>query len=905
MDAGKRAPGRAFCPKCGQKYAVPEEELKRHPGLRFRANCRQCSTPFSVRWQDDGLITDIEELVGGSGGRDVLPKGTRVGKYEIEQMLASGGSSTVYRAFEMGANRAVALKVLHRAPDSDYGVRFRREVEVQGNLKHPNLMPIFDQGVIDKKPYYTMELLHKPTTLETIVALFRGGRLAYNPSLRQFDNLESLLRQVILPVVRAVDFSNSNGVIHRDLKPSNVIVDARTLHVYVIDFGICHLTKKAGGHRLVLRGAEERPDDKPDDKKVRAMGTVRFMPPEQARGEVAEQGDIWQLGALVHYLLAGDSPIAPAIDLNRVGLEKRIANLRKIAESSREAGDDEEARGYEHRIEDLKSGSMRTPKDVLKDAQNARYRPVPPGTDPALAAIVTHAMHPDPRHRYKSAAAFGDDIRRFLEGAPVRAYVAALSAGKGSLYKARLLFTRNRTLVLAVAAALLLAVGIGVFMMLKSAADRRDRIDAWMTEARDSTDPSIGEDRLTRILALQPDHRQAQDLLSVTRRFIPLKEKFESAQEVRRKVGSLRANKQYDAAVELAEDTAAVLEGSVLPDLRRLPQEYPGRNLIPAARELANYLRGRRILTLTGIPGGVKVSLVPPRSRSNTTLQWDRARDWGTAPLASADRPLESGSYVLVFSRSDEQAVYAPFRISHNTARRVQLQCPLDPARVPPGMIYVGAVKGMTFGDLRFTEETRRIDVNAFFLDRREVTNEQYARYVAALPPDRRRGSVPRRLLPGLAEETDPLWSESEGSWTCPEGTRLHPVRSISYLDAAGYARWAGKRLARPEEWELAARGIDGRDYPFGVHLDRAACNAQTGQVASVMDFPRDRSPYGAFGMGGNVAEWTSATAGETTLVKGGSFDLPRYRVIVTSFGRRSADRPFADVGIRCAKDVE
>ena len=905
MDARKRAPGRALCPQCGQKYSVPEEDLKRHPGLRFRANCRQCNTPFSVRWQDDGLITDIEELIGGAGERDVLPQGTRVGKYEIEQLLASGGSSTVYRAFEMGANRAVALKVLHRAPDGDYGVRFRREVEVQGNLKHPNLMPIFDQGVIDQKPYYTMELLHKPTTMETVVALFRGGRLAYNPALRQLDSLESLLRQVILPVVRAVDFSNSNGVIHRDLKPGNVIVDARTLHVYVIDFGICHLTKKAGGHRLILRGAKEQPDAEPESRKTRAMGTVRFMPPEQARGEFSDQGDIWQLGALVHYLLAGDSPIAPAIDLNRVGLEQRIANLRKIARSSREAGDDEEAGIYERRIEELKSGSMRNPKDVLRDAQNARYRPLPAGTDPALAAIVTHAMHPDPRHRYKSAAAFGDDIRRFLEGAPVRAYVAALSGGKGSLYKARLLIARNRSLVLAVAAALLLALGLGVFFMLKAAADRRSQVERWMTEAREASDPAVGENRLTSVLALQPDHKQARDLLSVTRLFIPLKEKFDNARKVRRKVADLRANKQYDAASELAEDTAAVLEGSVLPDLRRLPEPYPGRDLIPAVEELANYLRGRRMLALLDVPDGVEVSLVLPRSRSDTTLQWDRPREWGRAPLAAAEHPLESGSYVVVFSRGKEQAVYTPIRISHLTPRHVRLKCPIDPARVPPGMIYVGAVKSMVFGDLRFTEETKRIGIKPFFLDRREVTNEQYARYIAALPTDRRRASVPRRLLPGPAEKTDPLWSEKDGAWTYPDKTALHPVNSISYLDAAGYARWAGKRLPRPEEWELAARGIDGRDYPFGLHLDRAACNAQTGQVAGVMDFPRDRSPYGAFSMGGNVAEWTSDTTGETTLVKGGSFDLPRYRVIVTSFGRRRADRPFRDVGIRCAKDVE
>ena len=60
MERRQRLKGRAFCHKCGQKYAVPEDELKARPGLRFRANCRNCSTAFSVRWLDGALETYIE-----------------------------------------------------------------------------------------------------------------------------------------------------------------------------------------------------------------------------------------------------------------------------------------------------------------------------------------------------------------------------------------------------------------------------------------------------------------------------------------------------------------------------------------------------------------------------------------------------------------------------------------------------------------------------------------------------------------------------------------------------------------------------------------------------------------------------------------------------------------------------
>ena len=79
-------PGRAFCPDCGQKYAVPEDELRRRAGLRFRATCRACGTPFSVMWAGEELVTEREEILktDEDNERDVLPTGARVGKYEIE-----------------------------------------------------------------------------------------------------------------------------------------------------------------------------------------------------------------------------------------------------------------------------------------------------------------------------------------------------------------------------------------------------------------------------------------------------------------------------------------------------------------------------------------------------------------------------------------------------------------------------------------------------------------------------------------------------------------------------------------------------------------------------------------------------------------------------------------------------
>jgi len=911
VSEARRAPGRAFCPGCGQKYAVPEEELRQRPGLRFRATCPGCETHFSVRWESDGLLTETEAILSTSRGddRDTLARGTRIGKYEIEELLATGGSAAVYRVFEMGANRTVALKILHQPPDSDFRSRFRREVEVQGNLKHPNVMPIFDQGVVDGKPYYTMELLHKPTTLETIVGLFRAGRLGYNAALRTLNSLEALLRQVLLPITRAIAFANAQGIVHRDLKPENVIVDARTLHVYVIDFGVCHLYRTAGT-RLVLRAGEESPaEDLSGGAGAPArltMGTPRFMPPEQARGEVHERGDVWALGALLRYLFTGDAPVAPAIDLRRVGLDKRIANLEKIAGSSRAAGDEEEAAFYERRLEELRSGTARTVRDILRDAQEGVYAPLPPAIDPALAAVIHRAMAPDPGARYENAGSFGQDIEAWLAGRPVAAYSAALGSTQGTLYRWRVFVRRNRTVVGISGTVIAAAILLVVFQLLRSSRGEEQRIAEWLRQAREAQEPATQEDRCAKVLALRPDHAEAALLLERARRLGPLKQRVQKAWETRAKVIELRRLRHYEAADRLADDEAAVLEGTVLPELLAFPADAPGRRLEPEARELADFLRGRRILVLTRIPDGVEVLLVPSRSRADPALLWEEERSWGVAPLARSEFPLDSGSYVLRLRRQGFPGiVHLPFVIDHATPPRLDLGAPLDPAALPEGMGYISGVPHMEFGDLRFSERTRRARVAPFLIDLTEVTNEQFARYIADLDPAARRLAVPHRRSAGDSGAAVPLWTQDpDGSWRFPAASAREPVTNISLVVAGRFAEWAGKRLPTPEEWELSARGFDQRDFPFGNTLDPSACNASTGMIESVASFPRDKSPFGIFDLAGNVAEWTAGTVGESGLLKGGSFELPRFRAIASSFERRRADEAYSDVGFRCARSL-
>ena len=485
----------------------------------------------------------------------------------------------------------------------------------------------------------------------------------------------------------------------------------------------------------------------------------------------------------------------------------------------------------------------------------------------------------------------------------MRAYAANLGAGRASGYRARLFVRRNKTTVLTLSALVVLVALLGAIWAFREAGREEDTLRAWLKEARESDDPTVQEDRLTKYLALRPGHPEAEALLAEARQYKPILKRINEAREVRRRVSELRKIGQSEAADQLASDMAAVLSGSVLPDLLALPENYAGREQIEDVRALANFLRGRRSVTLTGVPADADVHLVFPMARGSRALDWSEKRKIGTG-TPETPLPLDAGSYVFVIEKG-RQHLFLPVNISAASARSIRVTCPMDPAKVPEGMVLIAGGKDIEFGDLRYQSEPHRRALRPFLIDETEVTCAQYARYLNQLPKEYRDAAVPRRVIEGQEGRTDPLWDRRvDGTWTHAIEMSQHPVVGVSLVDAERYAEWAGKRLPTQEEWERAARGIDRREFPFGDTLDRDACNAATGMPSAVRAYPRDRSPFGVWDMGGNVAEWT-ASLGRIGLLKGGSFDLPRYRVAAASIGRRASDKPYPDVGFRCAKSID
>ncbi|MBI3583165.1 MAG: SUMF1/EgtB/PvdO family nonheme iron enzyme [Nitrospinae bacterium] len=218
----------------------------------------------------------------------------------------------------------------------------------------------------------------------------------------------------------------------------------------------------------------------------------------------------------------------------------------------------------------------------------------------------------------------------------------------------------------------------------------------------------------------------------------------------------------------------------------------------------------------------------------------------------------------------------------------------------------------------------REVFLKAFYMDKYEVTVQEYKEFAKATG----------HPLPGLLTgEDNPLTPFIKGEFNVKEWAVKYPpieddfpINDVTYMDAEAYCSWAGKRLPTEEEWEKAARGKDGRLYPWGN--DKTIGKANTiewskEKVAAVAvgSFPTDISPYGVYDMAGNIMEWTSSwyEAYPGSKLKRAQFGK-KYKVMkggawmgpMTPFAR-GAHRYAAGVternhhphfGFRCAKDI-
>ena len=211
--------------------------------------------------------------------------------FRLEGEIGRGGMALVYRAWDRGKLRIVALKVIRATASARGAARFRREIAFAGRLIHPNIVPLLDSGESGGRLWYTMPLVAG----ESLGArLRREGRLALTDAVR-----------VLGEITDALAFAHANDVVHRDLKPDNVLLaDGRAM---IADFGVAKALVTA------THGASATTGDTRTATGV-GVGTPTYMAPEQAAGEktVDHRADLYALGVIAYELLAGSAPFTGA-----------------------------------------------------------------------------------------------------------------------------------------------------------------------------------------------------------------------------------------------------------------------------------------------------------------------------------------------------------------------------------------------------------------------------------------------------------------------------------------------------------------------------------------------------------------------------------------------------------------
>ncbi len=288
--------------------------------------------------------------------------------FEVLERLDRGGQGSVYKAIQKAANRTVAIKILHGGPLSSphQRHRFAREVDLISKLRHPNIVTLFESGVVRGRQFFAMEfveglpiddyaLLHRPPPKDCV--------------------------RVFTKICRAVSYAHQRGIIHRDLKPANIMVDLDD-EPHILDFGLAKRIEEAAA-----------PEEESSPSMAgQVFGTLPYLSPEQASGSPDEtdvRSDIYTLGVILYRLLTGTFPYPVKGDPETV--RSNIITSEPI--SFRQA--------------------MKDPAYGIR-----------PSTGPLsddLERIVLKALSKDRNRRYQSAAALADDLDRYLAGDAVEA----------------------------------------------------------------------------------------------------------------------------------------------------------------------------------------------------------------------------------------------------------------------------------------------------------------------------------------------------------------------------------------------------------------------------------------------------------------------------------------------------
>ncbi len=770
----------------------------------------------------------------GNGEENGLDLGTFPERYEDRGLLGVGSMGEVRRVRDPNLDRTVAIKLLRSETayrEADIA-RFVAEARITAQLQHPGIVSVHELGRLPGGRYYfTMDEVRGRTLEEVIQEVHQassGGQWRPSPTGWTFRRLVDAFHRVCATVA----FAHARGVVHRDLKPSNVML-GEFEEVLVVDWGLAKVLPRRGRRRpgsgeacgtresAVCEDLLER--DLHATMPGLVAGTLAYMAPEQARSEqdrISAATDVFALGAILYQILEG-APHITAADFH--------SGMRQLlCEPVRPPG----RAVWEER-----------PAEADAGAGGGLNRLPVPGQ---LQQICLRAMAMDPRDRPRDAGVLADEIAAWLEGAR----------------------RRERALQVVEEARRLEA----------DVAELREQASTLRKEATDhleSVPPSAPVAMKKKGWVLEDRAAELERTAEVT-----------EAEMLQVLDGALTLEPHLVEARDMLADHYRRLHAEA--ELRRnatLAARYESMlRAFDTGRHRA-YLEGRGAVTLVTDPPGATVTCYRYEQRERRLVPI-LTGEMGETPVLR--EPMASGSYLFVLEHPGCTPVSYPVRLGReehwdgvrpgdHEPRPIYL--PRE-GELGPGDIYVPAGVFQSGGDW-LSEQTslpyRRIWLDGFVIGRYPVTNRLYLEFLNALVAEGREAEalahVPRERTIGERVGQVVYGQDNEGRFVLrPDADNDlwdldWPVFLVDWYSARAYARWLGRKMAKPWrlpwelEWEKAARGVDGRYYPWGDFLDPTWCCVRESHPdqhlpAKVDSYPIDTSPYGARGMAGGAVDW-------------------------------------------------
>ncbi|MEW6744264.1 MAG: bifunctional serine/threonine-protein kinase/formylglycine-generating enzyme family protein [Planctomycetota bacterium] len=690
-------------------------------------------------------------------------------RYRLLGEVGQGGMGVVLEVWDDELGRKLAMKVaLSEVPDQAEATpleaaeslgRFVDEAQVTGQLDHPGIVPVHELGLdADRRVYFTMRLV-RGRNLREVIDLARRGEEDWN---------QARVLGVLLKVCEAMAYAHSKGVIHRDLKPGNIMV-GRFGEVYVMDWGLAKVIgEQQHGDPLSPAGGSSYRGVSPSRTAAGlVLGTPSYMPPEQARGEIAhidQRSDVYSIGAMLYHALSSRMPYV------REGEEVDSAEVvrRVIA-------------GPPESLHSLRAGAS-----------------------PELEAICEKAMARDPAQRYASTETLARDLRAYLEQRVVLAYEA------GPLAELRKWVKRNRGTAASLGAAVTLTL---VFLVILNVTTQRSqrRIEKQNVQlgeayrdvaaAKERAERNYEDfNRLADLNVLRGLEEESRELWPAWPEQIPRMEAW--LRRAERVAQSLPLHESYLA--RLSEEDRAVA-----PSLPRSVDADRREAWLPAlVRGLVEDLRGFVAAgPRPGLVAEMRQRLERARSIERRSIEehveaWEEAiteielgdvygRDgkplmlspqMGLVPLG--DDP-NSGLWEFWVVESGER----PERDPGSGELSMTPESGLVLVLLPGGCFQMGCQRSDARApcydpNALLSDELHTVELDPFFLSKYEMTQGQWLRIMGSNPS----------LLP----HEKPLREQPE--------SLLLPVEQVSYTDCVECLRRIGLTLPTEAQWEYGAR---------------------------------------------------------------------------------------------------